>query len=114
MDVQMSTVALLDRANYGIKYLKLKEFQVPTNIPTQTATRKWLSETANIFIEITHLFGTNSVYFSVEVFNALDSPRVSVIYKSPLKDSFRSYEEGIEKGIEEALEYLIVNGDIKQ
>lgn len=83
-----------------LKMLQEKGFN-EYHYPTQSVVQKWLREVKSLHVEVCYMYGDYWIY------NILTIPRHDLVGLSdrPL-EHYKSYEEALEAGIQEALKLI--------
>ena len=83
------------------KLLKEKGMFTDIEFPTQSIVQKWLRETKNLHIEISYMYGD---YWTYDILTIPNHDLVGLSDRPIIH--YKSYEEALEAGIQEALKLI--------
>lgn len=92
----------------GDKYegwLNYNDNEYSISAPTQSLLQKWLREKQNIVVEVQYLFQSKEFMFKIFV-NDNEPLNSFTLLGGLIKGSFKTYEDALEKGLQEALKLI--------
>lgn len=92
--ISFETAKLAKEKNYPFYFTAIGDTkEVPLNIPTQSLLQKWLREEHHEHINITFMVAINNYH-------------VSLTMRSMGWGGFKTYEQALERGLQEALKLI--------
>lgn len=105
--IKFKTADLAEEKGYPFKYIITKELRkVPLNIPTQSLLQKWLREVYDVNNLNIFPHSLNDKLVGYRPWRGLVT--MDNLYLFNKEPSFKSYEEALEKGLQEALKLIKV------